>query len=270
MSNLTVTKSNALLDASYQLTARAQKLMLCCVAKLNPKDKPKPEMSLTASEYAEILGMEMSDDVYRDLHAAADALFDAYISIKEGDVTKRYRWVQEDAVKHTGEGTVTLMWSNRILCHLHNLNRDFKSYHIKHIANLDTGHAIRLYELLIKFEGTGWREMSLEDFKISMGIADKYPQYKHLNMRVIAPAIKQLNKSSNLTVKLTPKKKGRKIVGLRFDFKVNDQMQLDLEESSTASQEKQKNLSKMADENTKSLVAKYGGKGVSKKAGNAQ
>ena len=259
MSNLTVTKSNALLDASYQLTARAQKLMLCCVAKLNPKDKPKPEMSLTASEYAEILGMEMSDDVYRDLHAAADALFDAYISIKEGDVTKRYRWVQEDAVKHTGEGTVTLMWSNRILRHLHDLNRDFKTYHIKHIANLDTGHAIRLYELLIKFEGTGWREMSLEDFKVSMGIADKYPQYKHLNMRVIAPAINQLNKSSNLTVKLTPKKKARKIVGLRFDFKVDDQMQLDLGNSPSPKARKKKDLGVQADENTKKLVAKFGG-----------
>ncbi|AFT72948.1 putative replication initiation protein [Alteromonas macleodii str. 'English Channel 673'] len=260
MSDLMVTKSNALLDASYQLSARAQKLMLCCVAKLNPKDKPKPEMSITASEYAEILGMEMSDDVYRDLHAAADALFDAYISIREDDATMRYRWVQEDAVKHSGEGTVTLMWSNRILRHLHDLNRDFKSYHIKNIANLDTGHAIRLYELLIKFESTGWREMSLEGFKASMGIADKYPSYGELNRRVITPAVKQLNKSSNLTVKLTTKKKGRKIVGLRFDFKVDDQMQLDLEESSTAGRSKSKNLSKMADENTKNLVAKYGKK----------
>lgn len=257
MSNLTVTKSNALLDASYQLTARAQKLMLCCVAKLNPKDKPQPEMSITASEYAEILGIPMTDNIYQDLYEAADALFHAYISIKEGDITQRYRWVQADAIKHTGEGTVTLMWSNRILKHLHELNRDFKTYHIKHIANLDTGHAIRLYELLIKFETTGWREMSLEDFKASMGIADKYPQYKHLNMRVIAPAIKQLNKFSNLTVKLTPKKKGRRIVGLRFDFKVDDQMQLPLDDT-PSSPGKNVNSGIEADENTKQLKAKYG------------
>lgn len=256
MSNLTVTKSNALLDASYQLSARAQKLMLCCVAKIHPKDKPTPEMSITASEYAEILGMDMSDDVYRDLHAAADALFDAYISIKEGDTTKRYRWVQEDAIKHTGEGTVTLMWSSRILRHLHDLNRDFKTYHIKHIANLDTGHAIRLYEILIKFEKTGWREMSLEDFKAMMGIADKYPLYKNLNTWVIKPAIKQLNKSSNLTVKLIPKKKGRKIVSLRFEFKVDDQMQLDLGDRDTP--KRPKNLSVTTDEKTKSLVERYG------------
>lgn len=254
MSELTVTKSNALLDASYQLSARAQKLMLCCIAKLNPQAKPSPEMSITASEYAEILGMEMTDDVYRDLHSAADALFDAYISIKEGDTTKRYRWVQEDVIKHTGEGTVTLMWSNRIMLHLYYLNRDFKTYHIKHIANLDTGHAIRLYEILIKFEKTGWREMSLEDFKAMMGIVDKYPAYRDLNKRVIAPAIKQLNKSSNLkNLKLTPKRKGRKIVGLRFDFKADDQMELPLSEA-------QENASVVTDENTRKLIAKYADK----------
>lgn len=260
MSNLTVTKSNALLDASYQLSARAQKLMLCCVAKLYPKEKPSPEMSITASEYAEILGMKMSDDVYRDLHAAADALFDAYISIKEDDVTKRYRWVQEDAIKHTGEGTVTLMWSNRILRHLHNLNRDFKTYHIKHIADLETGHAIRLYEILIKFEKTGWREMPLDDFKNLMGIGDKYPEFYELKRRVISPSIKQLNKSSNLTVKLTTKKKGRKTVGLRFEFKVDDQLHLDLENARPQTKKRPKSSDVVFDNNTKELVKKYGRK----------
>jgi plasmid replication initiation protein len=206
-------------------------------------------MSITASEYAEILGVPLSNDIYRDLHRGADALFDAYILINEGDVIRRYRWVQEDAIKQNGEGTVTLVWSNLILRHLYNLNRDFKTYNIKHIAKLDTGHAIRLYELLIKFEKTGWREMSVNDLKTAMGIAGKYPEYKDLNKRVIAPAIKQLNKSSNLTVTLKTKKKGRAIVGLRFEFKVDEQMQLSLGEPQNAALE--------SDDNTRDLVAKY-------------
>jgi plasmid replication initiation protein len=256
MSNLTVTKSNALLDASYQLSARAQKLMLCCVAKLNPRDKPQPEMSLTASEYAEIMDIPMAN-AHRDLHLAADALFDAYISIKEGDTTKRWRWVQEDAIKHTGEGTVTLVWTNYILKHLYGLSRDFKTYHIKHIANLDTGHAIRLYEILVKFEKTGWREMSVEEFKLLMGIPDKYPLYKNLNTWVIKPALEQLNKSSNLTVALKTKKKGRKIVGLRFEFKVDDQMQLPLSGEIKKPKQVAGEAKIEVDDNTRKLMEKY-------------
>jgi plasmid replication initiation protein len=255
MTDLRITKSNNLLDASYRLNANAQKLVLSCVAKLNPQGKPESEISITASEYAEIMGVPLSDDVYRDLYRGADALFDAYISISEGDTTKRYRWVQEDAIKRTGEGTVTLVWSNHILRHLYDLNRDFKTYNIKHIAHLDTGHAIRLYELLIKFDKTGWREMSIEDLKTSMGIADKYPEYKELNRRVITPAVKQLNINSNITVTFKTKKKGRKIVGLRFEFKIDDQMALPFDKPG-----KTKEAGILVDENSKKLVEKYGNK----------
>lgn len=272
--NLTVTKSNALLEASYQLNARAQKLVLCLIAKINPtKDSPKAEASITASEFAELMDIPMRN-AHRDLHMAADALFDAQILIREGNLQRRIRWLQEDTIKLTGEGTVTVTWSNRILRHLHNLKyrdevgKGYRSYHLKNIANLDTSHAIRLYEILIKWatpgNSKGWRHIPLDEFKEVMGIADKYPQYGELNRRVIAPALKQINESSNLTVSLEPKRKGRKIVSLRFDFKVDDQMQLDLGESSPArqkKQKKQKNLSTIADENTKKLVAKYGEKG---------
>lgn len=266
--NLTVTKSNALLEASYQLNARAQKLVLCLIAKMNPtKDSPKAEASITASEFAELMNISMRN-AHRDLHMAADALFEAQILIKEGNVQRRIRWLQEDTIKLTGEGTVTVTWSNRILRHLHDLkSRDevgkgYRSYHLKNIANLDTSHAIRLYEILIKWatpgKSKGWRDISLDNFKEIMGIADKYPQYGELNRRVISPALKQINRCSNLTVSLEPKRKGRKIIGLNFKFQIDDQMQLDLGGNPPDKTRKKKDLAVRTDENTKNLVARYG------------
>jgi plasmid replication initiation protein len=82
-----------------------------------------------------------------------------------------------------------------------------------------------------------------------MGISDKYPLYKELNRRVITPAVKQLNENSNLTVTFKTKKKGCRIVGLRFEFKVDEQMQLSLGEPQNAALE--------SDDNTRDLVAKY-------------
>jgi plasmid replication initiation protein len=254
MKPLSVTKSNSLLSASYQLNAKAQKLLLCCIAKLNPTGKPEASMSITASQYSEVMGIPMSK-VHRDLHSAADALFDAHIVIREGDIQRRIRWLQEDAIKLTGEGTVTLVWSNRILHHLYDLNRGFKSYHIKHIANLDTAHAIRLYELLVQFDKTGWREMSVYEFKEAMGIADKYPLYKDLNKWVIAPALKQLNLSSNLTVEFSTTTKGRKTDKIKFEFTIDDQMALPFDKP-----DKAKEAGILVDENSKKLVEKYGNK----------
>lgn len=260
MTKLQVTKSNSLLEASYQLNARAQKLMLCFVAKLNPQEKAKPEMSITASEFSELMKIPMSD-AHRDLHAAADALFDAHILIKEDGVQRRIRWLQEDAIKLTGEGTVTVMWSNRILRHLCELERNFKSYNLEDIANLNTSHAIRLYEILVVWlrpeKRSGWRKLSLDEFKMSMGIADKYPVWKDLNKWVITPSLKQINKSSNLTVTMQTEKKGRKIVGLIFDFKADEQMQLPLEGQSRRPKKTPSEARIEVDENTRILREKY-------------
>jgi hypothetical protein len=51
MNNLSVTKSNYLVDASYKLTAQAQKLVLACLAKIDSrKDVPK-EITITSQAH---------------------------------------------------------------------------------------------------------------------------------------------------------------------------------------------------------------------------
>ncbi|MEY8879868.1 replication initiation protein, partial [Donghicola sp. XS_ASV15] len=58
MSNLSVTKSNALIDASYKLNVQAQKLVLACLAKVDPRNDIPKEMSLSASEFGELMGIK--------------------------------------------------------------------------------------------------------------------------------------------------------------------------------------------------------------------
>ena len=227
MNEMTVTKSNYLLDASYRLSAQSQKFLLCCIAKLNPQDKPKKTMTITASQFAELMGIDLKL-AYRDLYNAADSLFNSSIILREGGEDIELVWIQKKAKKIKGEGQVTITWSDDVLKYLTQLSSKFKSYQLQQIANLDSAHAIRLYEILIRFEDTGWREMYLDDFKKAMGVQDKYQQYKELNRWVIKPAMNQINKHSNLTTKLTTVTKGRKIYKLRFDFKVEDQMELPL------------------------------------------
>ncbi|MDO6842078.1 replication initiation protein [Paraglaciecola chathamensis] len=226
MNKISVTKSNYLLDASYRLNTQAHKLILCCIAKLDPMKRPEKTITITASQYAELMNIDLKH-AYEDLYKSADALFSASIILNEGDEDIELHWIQKKAKKRKGEGQVTLTWSEDVLKYLTQLSGQFKTYQLRHVANLDSSHAIRLYEILVRFEDTGWREISLYDFKKSMGISNIYPQFKELRRRVIDPAIKQINKSSNLKVTVKPKKNGLKIYGLRFDIIVDEQMALD-------------------------------------------
>ena len=227
MKNISVSKSNNLVDASYKLNAQAQKLVLSCLAKLDSRDSIPKEITITASEFIELMGIEPKN-AHRDLYRAADSLFDAVITIRDEGKTTKIRWVQEFVQKHEGEGSVTLVWSDKVVKYISQLQTRFTSYKLSNIALLQSSHSIRVYELLMKFKATGERTIYLEDFKSSLGIEDKYPQFKDLNKRVIKPSIDELNIRSDLTVSVVPFKKGRKIIGLNFSFKPKNQLKMDV------------------------------------------
>jgi hypothetical protein len=84
LNNLSVTKSNSLIDASYKLNAQAQKLVLACLGKIDsrPDKSPTKEVTITASEFSELMGIDMKN-AHRELYKAAEALFKCSIILKD-------------------------------------------------------------------------------------------------------------------------------------------------------------------------------------------
>lgn len=226
MNNLSVTKSNALIDASYKLNVQAQKLVLACLAKVDPRDEIPKEMSLSATEFGELMGIE--NNARRDLYRAADALFKSSVILKDDKEEVELYWIQKKAKKLKGEGLVTLTWSDEVLKYISQIKSRFTSYKLRNIANLQSSHSIRLYELLMKFNATGERVIYLDDFKSALGISDKYKEFKVLKRDVIAPSVKELNQRSDLAIKFETIKKGRSVAALSFEFKQSVQLKMDI------------------------------------------
>lgn len=80
----------------------------------------------------------------------------------------------------------------------------------------------------MRFNSTGARVIHLDEFKSSLGIADKYPLFKDLNKRVIKPSIEELNLRSDLIIEYETIKNGRNVTALAFTFKQNKQMKMDI------------------------------------------
>jgi len=225
MNNLSVTKSNQLIDASYKLNVQAQKLILACLSKIDSRREIPPQITMTAIEFGELMNIP---NPRRDLYKGADALFDSVITIREGNETTRIRWVYKDVKKHKGEAAITIFWTVDVLKYICQLKSRFTTYKLRNIANLQSTHSIRLYELLMKFNSTGERFINIDDFKSSLGISDKYPQFKILNRAVIKPAVDELNQRSDLIIKYETIKNGRSVAALSFEFKQNNQLKMDI------------------------------------------
>ncbi|WP_370313986.1 replication initiation protein [Sagittula sp.] len=97
-----------------------------------------------------------------------------------------------------------------------------------------SGHALALYENCYRFVrtgSTGW--WSLDLFRRLMGVADSpyYEVYKHLNAKIIKPAVAEVNKTSNIVVTPEVKKMGRQVTDIRFRIAENPQLSiLDLDD----------------------------------------
>ncbi len=97
-----------------------------------------------------------------------------------------------------------------------------------------SGHALALYENCYRFVrtgSTGWWPLDL--FRRLMGVdgSEYYAVYKHLNAKIIKPAVAEVNKTSNIVVVPEIRKRGRAVTDIRFKISENPQLAiLDLDD----------------------------------------
>jgi hypothetical protein len=92
-----------------------------------------------------------------------------------------------------------------------------------------SGHALTLYENCYRFVrtgSTGWWPVEL--FRRLMGVNDSayYETFKHLNGKVIKPAVAEVNKTSNIILTPQTRKMGRTITEIRFKIAKNPQLSI--------------------------------------------
>ena len=93
--------------------------------------------------------------------------------------------------------------------------------------NFSSGHGLALYENCYRFVrtgSTGW--WSLEVFRKLMGVdgSSYYESFKHLNAKIIKPAVAEVNKCADIEITPEFQKKGRSVTDIRFKIKANPQM----------------------------------------------
>ncbi|WP_280564766.1 replication initiation protein [Chromohalobacter sp. 48-RD10] len=218
-------KSNALVEASYRLTPAEQRIMLGCITQVR-RDQPLTDevmYSVSVADYAALVGTD-SHSTYKELADAALRLKRREVWLREypNGQGKRPKtlvtsWVQSIAYVKS-EGRVELRFTKDMLPYLTQLTEQFTRYALEDVAKMTSAHAMRLYELLCQWRGTGEREVSVEWLREAFQLGGKYPAVKDLKRWVIEPATAQINEHSPLWVKWDQRKTGRRVSHLVFTF----------------------------------------------------
>jgi len=90
-----------------------------------------------------------------------------------------------------------------------------------------SGHALALYENCFRFVrtgSTGWWPLDL--FRRLMGVDNSayYESFKHLNAKIIKPAVEEVNRTSNIELTAETRKQGRAVSDIRFLIRENPQL----------------------------------------------
>ncbi|EPG1913055.1 replication initiation protein RepM, partial [Acinetobacter baumannii] len=211
-------KSNQVIEASYQLSAVEQRIVLAAISRI-PKNQPITDDELYPVSVDELKQLGVHEKTaYRDLKEGINRLYERSINLSIDDKSIKMRWVQEIQFLDS-QSVIGIRFSKPILPFISNLSREFTKYALSDIAGINSGYGIRIYELLVQYRQIGKREISVESLRTMLELGKKYPLFADFKKRVIDTAIDQINEYSPLKVTYEQKKTGRKVTHIIFSFK---------------------------------------------------
>jgi plasmid replication initiation protein len=235
-----VVKSNALIEASYRLTAQEQRIVLSAISQIKSGEEITDQVmySISVHDIAELTGLK-PDSLYKELEDAALRLKRREIRIPEepnGNGKKAKvlitSWLQ--SIQYIpSAATIQVRFSHDVLPYITQLKNQFTIYRLRDIAKLTSSYAIRLYEMLVQWKSTGARTVEIEWLKDAFLLNGKYPSIKDFKARVLEPAIDQINQTTNLWVSWDQKKTGRKVTHIIFSFGVKEETTLKKKQTKT-------------------------------------
>jgi len=223
-----ITKSNSLIEARYHLKLSEQRIILSSISVIEPKSDTFPEtVTITALDLVRIYGIDDSA-AYKSL-AEMDNFLDSgrnSLTIKDTkEVSHKSVWVSSSKY-YKKEGKLILAFSPDVKRYLQGLKQQFTTYNLRCIAQLKSTYSIRLYELMVQFNKTGRRSITLQELREILKIPDEqYKVFGDLKKRVILPSVKELKEKSKLDiVTIKYEKKGRSVHALHFFFEETEKL----------------------------------------------
>ena len=241
--DISISKSNTLIEAGFDLTLAEHDLMTLAINKLHKQGTGNHEVFITAQEFAAANKISESH-AYQQLKATADKLmerhlkFPLYIDLdkkqnkepnavcvvppKHGryeTVPTKHNWLQSVGYMESN-GFIYLLFTDPIRFLIDKTGDAYTTYNFANTIEMVTFGGKRLYEMVCKWKDLGKTKMMyIVEWKEFFGVADKYPRTAEFKRWVILPAIAEVNAQGDFRIHLEQLKVGRTITHFQIIIK---------------------------------------------------
>lgn len=225
-----VVMQNRIEQCFHKMTLDEKRLLILASPTARMIDaSEKDAIEVTAEQFANECGIKVSS-AYKQLEVASKNLLNRSFSYinergKRVGVTWVIRAVYED-------GYISVCFPDEVLIMLKafDASNPFTKYKKENVLLLKGEYSIDLYHIAKKYEGMTTFQMTLEDYKLELGLPKSYNRINNLKARALEPAIDEINEKTDITITYENVKRGRTVTGLKFTVKPKAKTQKTLEE----------------------------------------
>lgn len=224
-----IKKSNNLIESRYKFDIWETRVFLSVLAQIRRDDDDFQVYRIWYKDVIKTFGLK-SGDSYSLLRQAAQSLMGKsfFVSYENEGVTreKQYHILREiDYLKKGQSGRavenneyIDVTVEQKMKPLLLQLQKNFTAYDLRNIVKLGV-YPVRIYELLKQYQTIGKRKLEVEEMKRMFEVTGRYNLFGDFFRWIVKPAIKEINKHTDITITDVEKiKEGRRVVALRFSF----------------------------------------------------
>ena len=197
------------------------------------------EHHISASVLCEMIGFDSKNIAY--LKGALKGLMETVVEfdVLEEDGERSWEAMVLLPYAKIKGGTCTYRYERALAEKLYHPDV-YSKINLSVLRKMNSAHALVLYENCYRFEGIGhtaWWDIEIFRKLMAVDTMPSYKPFKALNRNVIQPAMREVNKLSNIQVEMETRMNGRMVTGLRFIVRPDAQLSLvgiDTEDEITA------------------------------------
>jgi plasmid replication initiation protein len=230
-----VVQHNALAEAKYRLSVRAQKLLIRLLAELDQRVDDFTDIKLFLRDFAKLTSgapadMHSADVRFTEFIDAAKQFMGRFVSITQPPVPgeKEPRglichWISS-IEKNPNEKSITFSFDPKLRPYLLGLSRNFFAFHTLHAFNLDSAYSIRLYQWAKSRQfHRRPQQVSIDNVRHFLGTIEidaegvitkeSLKRYNDFKKVALEPAVREINKKTDIFISFQEiKQPGTKII----------------------------------------------------------
>lgn len=213
--SIIVKKSYDLVLSSFQLPVTEYRFINLCTGGVFYKNiiSENNEVYVSLDEYSELFSMTKKE-AKSQFKSIRENLTSRVVFMHE--INQIFPWIHSIDMKTSDE--MFVKFHKESIENLFGLEENFISYDLNNILLLDSQHAIRLYEVAktISYSNNKKKiDISLDKFKLIMGIPDKYQSYGEFK-KLLNKCVGSINDLTDINIRFTERKLEKKVKNLVF------------------------------------------------------